>query len=152
MPRKKQVKPTVKSVVKDFGIKPSIEQKITIKDGGLGTDMANIFEKSGLKKLVEIFTDGKDCGCADREKKLNEILPKTVTARCFTEAEYKDYAEFQKRKSIVMPWADVLYICELYHNIFQLKGNVYYHCAGCSPKPIIKRIDLLDKVFETYGK
>ena len=125
---------------------------VKVQSGGLGTDIANVLENTGVKKLVELFVDGKDCGCDKREKALNQILPRTVTARCFTEDEYNTYKAYREIRTVVMSWEQIKYICELYHSIFQLKGNVYYHCVSCSPKPMIKRIDLLDKVFESYDK
>ena len=42
---------------------------------GLGDLIEGIFEKTGIKKVVEKVTKGKDCGCRKRKQMLNRILP-----------------------------------------------------------------------------
>lgn len=126
-------------------------KKIIIESGGLGTKIADTLEATGVKKLVDIFLNGKDCGCDERKEKLNKILPSRFKARCFTEVEYNAWKEFTAIKTITITAQQVKFICELHHNVFLQKGNVYYPCSGCSPKPLIQMIDKLDKVYETYN-
>jgi hypothetical protein len=58
------------------------------KAEGLGDTVETILETTGVKKLVQIFVDGKDCGCEERKQKLNELFPYRFKARCLTEEEY----------------------------------------------------------------
>lgn len=126
-------------------------KKVIIKSGGLGTKIADALEATGVKKLVNIFLDGKDCGCDERKDILDKILPDRFKARCFTEVEYNAWKEFTAIKTITITAQQVKFICELHHNVFLQKGNVYYPCSGCSPKPLIQMIDKLDKIYETYN-
>lgn len=126
------------------------KKRIIVSSGGIGTDIAKVLETTGVKKVVELFVDGKDCGCKEREDKLNKLFPHKYKARCFTEEEYNEYKNFREVRTLTLSRKQVEYICELHHSVFQLKGNVYYDCIGCSPRPLIKKLDLLDKVFEAY--
>lgn len=124
------------------------KKKVIIKSGGLGTDIANVLEATGVKKLVEIFVDGKDCGCEERKIKLDNLFPYRFKARCFTEQEYNQYKEFKATRTLKMEWTQVVYVCDLFADVFSRQK--WYPCAGCSPKPLIGMIDKLDKVFESY--
>ena len=124
------------------------KKKVIIKSGGLGTDIANVLEATGVKKLVEIFVDGKDCGCEERKAKLDNLFPYRFKARCFTEKEYNQYKEFKATRTLKMEWSQVVYVCDLFADVFSRQK--WYPCAGCSPKPLIGMIDKLDKVFESY--
>lgn len=124
------------------------KKQVTIKSGGLGTIIDNVTEATGIKKLVEIFVDGKDCKCVERKEALNKLFPKRFKARCFTEQEYKDYSKFVKERTIRLSSQQVKYVCELHSIIFNV--SLWYPCTTCSPKPLIQMIDKLDKVYETY--
>lgn len=122
---------------------------VIIKSGGVGTTISNVLEKTGVKALVEIFVDGKDCGCEQRKEKLNNLLPYRFKARCLTEQEYNTYKDFIETRTLKMSAEQVNYICELYASVFS--RQVWKpDCAGCNAKTIIGMIDKLDKVFESY--
>jgi hypothetical protein len=46
-----------------------------MKSRGFGDDLEKVFEKTGVKKIVEKITKGKDCGCNDRRDALNRSFP-----------------------------------------------------------------------------
>ena len=54
-----------------------MENKEQEKSKGLGDTIAKITEATGIKKVVETFTNatGKDCGCAKRQDTLNRLFP-----------------------------------------------------------------------------
>jgi hypothetical protein len=124
------------------------KKQVEIKAGGLGDVIENIAESTGIKKLVQIFVNGEDCGCDKRKEKINELFPFKFKARCFTETEYNDWKTFVETRTIRLEWEQVKYVCELYASIFD--RPVWYPCTSCSPKPLIGMIDKLDKVYETY--
>ena len=124
-------------------------KKITIESGGVGTIIADALESTGVKKLVEIFVDGKDCGCDKRKEKLNNLFPFRFKARCFTEDEYNEWKEFQKVRTLKLSWEQVVYVCDFYSSVFNRQK--WRPCPTCSPKPLIGMIERLDKVFETYN-
>ena len=47
------------------------------KSKGLGDTIEKITKATGIKKVVEKISEatGKDCGCAKRQDKLNELFP-----------------------------------------------------------------------------
>ena len=47
------------------------------KSKGLGDTIEKITKATGIKKVVEKISEatGKDCGCAKRQYKLNELFP-----------------------------------------------------------------------------
>jgi len=118
------------------------------KAEGLGDTVETILETTGVKKLVQIFVDGKDCGCEERKQKLNELFPYRFKARCLTEEEYNKWKSFKEVRTLLMSKEDVDYVCELYASVFN--RQIWYPCAGCSPKPLINMISKLDKVFDSY--
>lgn len=119
------------------------------KHQGFGDTVEAVLETTGIKKVVEIFVDGKDCGCEERKQKLNELLPYKFKARCLTEEEFISWSEFIKVRSLkTMEWEQVVYVCDLYASVFSRQK--WYPCVGCSPKPLLSMIDKLDKVYETY--
>jgi hypothetical protein len=47
-------------------------------DKGLGDTIARFTDKTGIAYAVKMASQvlgAKDCGCADRQKKLNELIP-----------------------------------------------------------------------------
>jgi hypothetical protein len=132
------------------------KKKVTIEHGGLGSDIKNVLESTGIAKVVEIFANGKDCGCDKRKDKLDKIFPERITARCLTEQEYNEWKEFREQRGFRMfkapvEWEKVLYICKLYSDVFS-KPYWKPDCPSCglSTREMIKMIEMIDKVFETY--
>tara|TARA_B100000780_G_scaffold44571_1_gene27710 strand:+ start:2137 stop:2466 length:330 start_codon:yes stop_codon:yes gene_type:complete len=49
----------------------SIETK-NVDDVGIGTTIEKVLKATGVSKIVEVFTpEGKDCGCDERKRLLN---------------------------------------------------------------------------------
>ena len=118
------------------------------RNKGLGDTIEQITEVTGIKKLVEIFVEGKDCGCEKRKEKLNELFPYRFKARCLTEEEYISWKHFKDVRTLTITKEQVDYVCELYASVFN--RQIWKPCASCSPKPLISMIDKLDKVYESY--
>lgn len=116
------------------------------KSIGLGDTIEKIIHAAGL----QIFVEGKDCGCEKRKEKLNELFPYRFKARCLTEQEYNQWKDFTQNKTITLSAEQVKYVCELYASVFN--RQIWYPCSSCSPKPLINMIDKLDLVYETYEK
>ena len=113
---------------------------------GLGDTIEKVIKATGL----DIFVDGKDCGCDKRKEYLNNLFPYRTKARCFTEQEYNDWKQFTEAKTITLSASQVKFVCELYASVFN--RPVWFPCAGCSPKPLINMIDKLDIIYNTYEK
>ena len=111
---------------------------------GLGDTVEKVIRFTGLQH----FVNGEDCGCEERKKKLNELLPYRFKARCLTEEEYKEWGEFQTKRTLTLSGEQVVYVCDLYASVFNRQK--WYPCSGCV-KEMIAIIDRLDKVYETYN-
>jgi hypothetical protein len=119
-------------------------KKTRTRSRGLGDTVEKIIKATGL----DVFVEGKDCGCDARKEKLNKLFPYRTKQRCFTEEEYNAWGEFTKNKKITITSDQVKYVCELYASVFF--RPVWYPCSGCSPKPLINMIDKLDVLYNSY--
>jgi len=126
---------------------------------GVGDVVEKITKKTGVKKVVELFANGKDCGCDKRKEKLNAIrVPKKITVNCFDENQYNEYKNFIETRKIkllgnnkgsgVLTNKEGEFVANLYANI--TNTPVFKPCATCSSKPVIRMIEVLDQVFNTY--
>ena len=128
------------------------KKKINKNPKGLGDVVENVTIATGIKKLVDAFTnDGKDCNCDKRKEILNKLFPIKTKANCFTEEQYNSWSKFKEVKTKTINHEQILMICELYSNIFNLP---YWKpsCFACSgtAKTISTMIDKLDVVYNTY--
>jgi hypothetical protein len=126
---------------------------------GAGDMVEKITKKTGVKKVVELFANGKDCGCDKRKEKLNAIrVPKKITVNCFDETQYNEYKNFIDTRKVKMLGAskgkgtlsvkEVSFVSNLYANITNTPP--FKPCSTCSAKPVIRMIEVLDQVFNTY--
>ena len=124
----------------------------------LGDMIEEVTKATGIKKLVEVFTDGKDCGCDKRKEKLNKIKAgRNIKVNCFTKYEYNTYDLFVKTRTIkiledktgtgTLQNEQIVFLSNLYGRI---TNQPAYNCRSCSSKPFIKMIDVLDQVYEVY--
>lgn len=124
------------------GRKPKKQSK------GLGDTIENITSATGVDKVAKAIL-GDDCGCDKRKEKLNKLLPyRLKVVNCPSEEQIKWYKEFQEKRTLMLSNEQRKQICLYYSEIF----NVPYFepCVNCSPKPYIKMIEELDKVFKEY--
>lgn len=122
------------------------------KPKGLGDVIESITEATGIKAIVEAFTpEGVDCGCNKRKEKLNKLFPIKTSANCFSEQQHKEWKEFNEVRTIRITHEQILFICKLYSDIFNLP---YWKpsCFACSGtvRSISTMIDKLDLVYKTY--
>jgi len=130
--------------------------KVNNNSIGLGDTIEKVLKKTGVKKLVELFTDGEDCGCDKRKEKLNTRFPyKRRPRRCFNEQQYNQYKLYRKSRTLnVWGESDIHLLIKLYAHIFaiQYKANdLCRNCAG-SGKILFKISKELDIVYETYKR
>jgi len=110
---------------------------------GLGDTVETIIKATGLDKLVS-----DDCGCEERKRKLNELLPYRYKARCVTPEEVEQWKDFKSELQIRIAHDKIIFVCDLYASIFN--KQTWYPCSGCSPKPLINMINRLDVVFDEF--
>lgn len=126
-------------------------KNVTVTSGGLGTTVETVLEATGIKKVVEIFVKGEDCGCDKRKEKLNQLLPYKFKARCLTEVEYNQWKAFREVRTLKMNWEQVVFVCDLYAGVFS-RQKWHPDCMNCSGtiRTLISMIDKIDKVYDTY--
>lgn len=56
----------------------STKSTLPSKDRGFGDTLARIFTRTGIKKVVEAVA-GENCGCEERQEKLNKIFPYEIS-------------------------------------------------------------------------
>lgn len=133
--------------------KKKTRKTTTVKKGGAGTAIAKVAKKTGVKKLVEVFAKGKDCGCDKREEKINKLLPARYKANCLTEEQYNQWQEFKKTRTLkrIIHWDQVLYICKTYSDVF---NRQYWkpECVNCTGtmNTLLRMVDFIDLVSDVY--
>lgn len=139
MANKKNTKP---KTVKD---KPKKEKAVKVKSTGLGDSIDNFTEKTGVKKAVKkIF--GDDCGCKERQEKLNKMFRYKV--ECLTEDEYKFLDEMIKNSKTRLHVKYQARTLKIFNRIF--RENIKPPCGSCNPKPWINIIKSLKRVHKQY--
>ena len=104
--------------------------KYDAKPAGLGDVVANITEKTGIKKVVEAITD--NCGCEERRKRWNEKYSMKMR-NPLTEEEYNLINDaIVSKKGSFNPKEQ-----EQYKNIFERVFEIKVSCTPCSFKKTI---------------
>lgn len=124
-------------------------KKIKVDSGkGLGDTIEQITTKTGIKKVVELFVNGEDCGCDERKKKLNKLFSYKLKARCLTEVEYNEWVELKSNIGLPLKKEQKTYIINKYASVFNVP--VYIPQENNDTKPLLRMIDNIDKVYEVY--
>ena len=116
----------------------------TTKAKGLGDTVAQITKATGIDKLVK-FIAGEDCGCDERQAKLNELFPYR-TPKCLTEDEYTYLNESQVLTKQTLKPSEQDAILKIYNRIFGISREPT-SCATCW----LEIIQKMQKVFNEYA-
>lgn len=70
---------------------------------GLGDTIEKITEVTGIKKVVETFSEatGIDCRCDARKEKLNALYPNFKIANCLDQHDYDFLKEFYSTNQLL---------------------------------------------------
>lgn len=134
----------------------TIETK-NVDDVGIGTTIEKVLKATGVSKLVEVFTpEGKDCGCDERKRRLNNSPTFNVSQkpkRCMDKDMFEAYDNFVKSRE-VDKWSaeQAKLVFDTYEWVFALRYDTKRMCANCNGTAnILKMITAsLDKVHESY--
>lgn len=116
----------------------------TQKAQGLGDTVAKLTQATGIDKLVK-FIAGEDCGCDERQAKLNELFPYR-TPKCLTEDEYTYLNESQVLTKQTLKPSEQDAILKIYNRIFGISREPT-SCATCW----LEIIQKMQKVFNEYA-
>ena len=104
--------------------------KYEAKPKGLGDTIAKVTEVTGIKKAVE-FLAGDDCGCGERQDKLNKLFSYRKT-ECLEEAEYNYLVDFYARhKGNYLAGADKMCLIKIHNRVFHTNYNKGTSCSKC---------------------
>jgi len=125
---------------------------------GLGDTIEKVLSTSGIKRLVALLSNGKDCGCEKRKETLNQFFSYKLKPNCLTEyqiAEYKNFIDTRKMKLINQGKAEgelnnkeKMFVTQFYADVFNVQ-KLKLDCSGCNgtAKKLIDMIYKLDVVF-----
>jgi hypothetical protein len=114
------------------------------KSKGLGDTIEAITEATGIKKVVEVFSEvtGVDCNCDARKEKLNKIFPYRKT-ECLNETDYNALGVILKKNELTP--ADQLIVSDIYFNVFNYRLQLS-NCSSCW----IGKIQELKRVYDEH--
>lgn len=98
------------------------------KSQGLGDSIEKLTEVTGIKKVVELFSEatGLDCGCDERKEKLNQLFP-YKKPNCLNESDYNYLKDFFERNPSQITPVVQRELSAIYKNIF----NVNLESTSC---------------------
>ncbi len=86
---------------------------------GLGDTIAKVTEATGIKKAVK-FVAGEDCGCDERQERLNRIF-KYNNPECLNEDEYNYIADWIEKGSNKLTNKQLKEMNVIYNRVFKKK-------------------------------
>ena len=101
---------------------------------GLGDTIAKVTESTGIKKAVK-FIAGEDCGCDERQERLNRIF-KYNKPECLNEDEYKYIATWIENGNDKLNSKQLKEMNVIYNRVFKKK----FRCQKCSAPRMMKEL------------
>tara|TARA_R110001606_G_scaffold6439_6_gene28927 strand:- start:79 stop:456 length:378 start_codon:yes stop_codon:yes gene_type:complete len=114
---------------------------------GLGDQIEKFTKKTGIKKLVH-WAFGDDCGCRERQEKLNKLFPRKLNPECLNEKEYEYLKEIKLEKFAGHTKINAELqrkILPIYNRVFR-KRQEFTSCASC----IITIVKEMQAVLKAY--
>ncbi len=110
---------------------------------GLGDTIESITKATGIKKLVK-WAFGEDCGCSERQEKLNQMFP--YKTECLVENEYEYLDKFFKRKDKnKVRDHEQTELLKIYNRVFNVNKQ-RTSCGSC----LRSTVKELDKLYKQY--
>ena len=111
------------------------------KSKGLGDTVARVTKYTKIDKLVE-FVAGEDCGCKERQEKLNKMFP-YKTPECLTEVEHEQLTNLLPKMTVRVRPSEQLQFLKVYNRVFKTNEQPT-SCASCLN-------DMLRKMKQVYN-
>ena len=111
---------------------------------GLGDSIEKVTEATGIKAAVK-FVAGEDCGCDERRKKLNKLLP-FRNPECLSEDEYIWLSELFESERSMITRSNQHQLMSIYNRVFH-KNQRVTSCVSC-----VRRVYReLKQYFDSYA-
>ena len=101
---------------------------------GLGDTIAKVTEATGIKKAVK-FLAGEDCGCDERQERLNRIF-KYNNPECLNKQEYEYIADWIENGNDKLNSKQLKEMNVIYNRVFKKK----FKCQKCSAPRMMKEL------------
>ena len=101
---------------------------------GLGDTIAKVTEATGIKKAVK-FIAGEDCGCDERQERLNRVF-KYNKPECLNEEEYEYIADWIENGNDKLNNKQLKEMNVIYNRVFKKK----FRCQKCSAPRMMKEL------------
>jgi hypothetical protein len=117
------------------------------KSAGLGDSIEKLTEVTGIKKVVEMFSEatGIDCGCDERKEKLNNLFPYNRNINCLNESDYNKLTKYLSAQQTTLTPIEQQEISDIYFNVFNYRLQIS-SCASCWKG----KLDELRRVYNEY--
>lgn len=117
---------------------------------GLGDKVASVTKATGIKKVVELFADGVDCGCDERQAYLNTLGVRPIN--CFDEKDYKTWSLLKTQLKGNIKKHEQEVILNTFKKLFGIDNTKL--CVNCSGtgKVYLNMIEKINKVYDSYNK
>lgn len=117
------------------------------KSKGLGDSIEKLTEVTGIKKVVEIFSEatGIDCGCDERKEKLNNLFPYNRNINCLNESDYNKLTKYLSAQQTTLTAIEQQEVSDIYFNVFNYRLQIS-SCASCWKG----KLDELRRVYNEY--
>ena len=117
------------------------------KSKGLGDSIEKLTEVTGIKKVVEMFSEatGIDCGCDERKEKLNNLFPYNRNINCLNESDYNKLTKYLSAQQTTLTPIEQQEISDIYFNVFNYRLQIS-SCASCWKG----KLDELRRVYNEY--
>ena len=114
---------------------------------GLGDTVEKITKATGIKKAVELFSKatGIDCGCDERQEKLNKLFPYKGNVNCLKKEDYNSLTTLLSPTQHSLNPLEQLIISKIYFNVFGVRIQ-FSNCNSCW----IGKISELRRVYDQY--
>ena len=112
---------------------------------GVGDTVEKITKATGIKAAVDGVFDalGKDCGCDERKKTLNEMFPYNKP-NCLTQPEYNYLSDFYSESSNKITGIQQKQLLAIYNRVFNV-NDAATNCGSCFASKLTKLKSLFDK-------
>jgi hypothetical protein len=108
---------------------------------GLGDVIEKVTKATGIKKVVDKFTD--DCGCQEKKEKANKIRFKWTKVNCFNEDQYNRWTTFRNKKTDIVSDEELSLLREMMIALF----GIDIHRPSCCVEGYINEVN---KVYDAY--
>ena len=117
------------------------------KSAGLGDSIEKLTEVTGIKKVVEMFSEatGIDCGCNERKEKLNNLFPYNRNINCLNESDYNKLTKYLSAQQTTLNAIEQQEVSDIYFNVFNYRLQIS-SCASCWKG----KLDELRRVYNEY--